>query len=501
MFDVLVHRLPIEQVIQTREIDIAVASIDLAGAELALSALIGRERALEKALVDGARPLRLHPHRHAAVARPADDQRVRRGDRRDRARCSASTCRCAGSSSSRTRSRWCARTSTRSVAIVRASCRRCTTGARCTRARRSRSSRRTSATSSTSTRIRKTVRYAEAPVKGSSVLKYDPTGAAAAGVPRPREGGARWRESARRCVRARSPSSSARPRRRSAPRRARAEPSRRPSTRGRGRARRDRRARPRLRDASRRAARPSSRARAARLERGPRRPSPTRCPPRPPRAPRRATSRRCSSRRRSSTACRRRRAPRYIAAIRVVGVGGAGLNAIHRMIDAGIAQVDFVAVNTDRQALAISDAPTKISIGEGADAGSRLRRRSGDRSCGRRGGDGPAARGAPRLRHGLRHGRRGRRHGHRRCARGRADRARARRAHRRDRDDAVPVRGHAPAGARPRAASRSSGPRATRSSSSRTTGCSRCSTARPRWSTPSRSPTTCCGRACRGSAT
>ena len=38
----------------------------------------------------------------------------------------------------------------------------------------------------------------------------------------------------------------------------------------------------------------------------------------------------------------------YIAAIRVVGVGGAGLNAIHRMMDAGIAQVDFVAVNTDR---------------------------------------------------------------------------------------------------------------------------------------------------------
>ena len=59
----------------------------------------------------------------------------------------------------------------------------------------------------------------------------------------------------------------------------------------------------------------------------------------------------------------------YIAAIRVVGVGGAGLNAIHRMIDAGIAQVDFVAVNTDRQALAISDAPTKISIGEGITQG------------------------------------------------------------------------------------------------------------------------------------
>ena len=55
----------------------------------------------------------------------------------------------------------------------------------------------------------------------------------------------------------------------------------------------------------------------------------------------------------------------YIAVIRVVGVGGAGLNAIHRMMDAGIAQVDFVAVNTDAQALAISDAPTKIAIGDG----------------------------------------------------------------------------------------------------------------------------------------
>jgi cell division protein FtsZ len=54
----------------------------------------------------------------------------------------------------------------------------------------------------------------------------------------------------------------------------------------------------------------------------------------------------------------------YIAVIRVVGVGGAGLNAIHRMIDAGIAQVDFVAVNTDVQALAVSDAPVKIPIGD-----------------------------------------------------------------------------------------------------------------------------------------
>ncbi|TML69877.1 MAG: ParA family protein [Actinobacteria bacterium] len=52
MFDVLVHRVPISDVIETVEVDIAVASIDLAGAELALSALIGRERALDKALVE-----------------------------------------------------------------------------------------------------------------------------------------------------------------------------------------------------------------------------------------------------------------------------------------------------------------------------------------------------------------------------------------------------------------------------------------------------------------
>jgi chromosome partitioning protein len=50
MFDVLVHRLPIQNVIEHTEIDLAVSSIDLAGAELALSSMIGRERALEKAL-------------------------------------------------------------------------------------------------------------------------------------------------------------------------------------------------------------------------------------------------------------------------------------------------------------------------------------------------------------------------------------------------------------------------------------------------------------------
>jgi cell division protein FtsZ len=53
----------------------------------------------------------------------------------------------------------------------------------------------------------------------------------------------------------------------------------------------------------------------------------------------------------------------YLAVIRVAGVGGAGLNAVDRMIDAGINQVDFIAVNTDIQQLQMSDAGTKIHIG------------------------------------------------------------------------------------------------------------------------------------------
>jgi chromosome partitioning protein len=51
MFDVLVHRLPIMEIVRRNELEVAVSSIDLAGAELALSSMIGRERALEKALL------------------------------------------------------------------------------------------------------------------------------------------------------------------------------------------------------------------------------------------------------------------------------------------------------------------------------------------------------------------------------------------------------------------------------------------------------------------
>ena len=52
------------------------------------------------------------------------------------------------------------------------------------------------------------------------------------------------------------------------------------------------------------------------------------------------------------------------ATIKVIGVGGAGNNAVNRMIEAGIKGVDFIAVNTDRQALQKSKAGAKIQIGE-----------------------------------------------------------------------------------------------------------------------------------------
>jgi cell division protein FtsZ len=76
----------------------------------------------------------------------------------------------------------------------------------------------------------------------------------------------------------------------------------------------------------------------------------------------------------------------YLAKIQVVGVGGAGLNAVNRMIDAGINQVEFIAVNTDLQQLQMSDAELKIHIGRdltqglGSGADPDVGRRAADES-------------------------------------------------------------------------------------------------------------------------
>ncbi len=116
---------------------------------------------------------------------------------------------------------------------------------------------------------------------------------------------------------------------------------------------------------------PLRRSRAARAGPSPRRLEPRAARrPEPPRAsPTRSETR--SRSRAGSSRCPRipprlerpRDSASYAAVIRVVGVGGAGLNALDRMIDAGITQVDFIAVNTDIQQLQMSDVPTKIHIG------------------------------------------------------------------------------------------------------------------------------------------
>jgi len=53
----------------------------------------------------------------------------------------------------------------------------------------------------------------------------------------------------------------------------------------------------------------------------------------------------------------------YLAVIKVVGVGGGGVNAVNRMIDAGLKGVEFIAINTDAQALLLSDADVKLDVG------------------------------------------------------------------------------------------------------------------------------------------
>ena len=52
----------------------------------------------------------------------------------------------------------------------------------------------------------------------------------------------------------------------------------------------------------------------------------------------------------------------YLAVIKVVGIGGGGVNAVNRMIEAGLRGVEFIAVNTDAQTLLMSDAEVKLAL-------------------------------------------------------------------------------------------------------------------------------------------
>ncbi len=104
------------------------------------------------------------------------------------------------------------------------------------------------------------------------------------------------------------------------------------------------------------------------------------------------------------------------AKIRVVGVGGAGCNAVNTMIASGLERVDFIACNTDVQALAANQAPVRMQIGKRAHPrpGRRCQPRNG--SSGRHRVARRNRRAARRRRHGVRHRRHGRRHRHGRGA-------------------------------------------------------------------------------------
>ena len=163
----------------------------------------------------------------------------------------------------------------------------------------------------------------------------------------------------------------------------------------------------------------------------------------------------------------------YLAVIKVVGVGGGGVNAVNRMIEVGLKGVEFIAVNTDAQALLMSDADVKLDVGReltrglGAGAQPEVGRKAAEDhrdeieevlkgadmvfvTAGEGGGTGTG--GAPVVA---------------------AHRAQARRAHDRRGHPPVLLRGQEAGHRRPRRASRRCGPSATPSSSSRTTGCCR----------------------------
>src|SRR3954467_14105875 len=59
----------------------------------------------------------------------------------------------------------------------------------------------------------------------------------------------------------------------------------------------------------------------------------------------------------------------YLAVLKVIGVGGGGTNAVNRMVEAGLTGVEFIAVNTDAQALLMTDSDLKMQIGAKAARG------------------------------------------------------------------------------------------------------------------------------------
>ena len=401
MYDVLVHRLPIDQVIHKGEIDLAVSSIDLAGAELALSSMIGRERALERrslplkgeydyVLIDTPPSLGLLTI-NALVASDGVIVPVQ---------CEYLSLR--GLVQLENTLSMIRENLNPNVAIQ--GILPTMFDGRTLHAREAVEI----LQENFGDLVFKTQDPQDGPLRGGAREGLERPQVRAAGkrgrgLPRPGEGGHEWRASAPACVRDPSPSCSRRRRLRSD----------RPSRSRDGRSRAERRA-----ACARGAAEPARRAAPPGAGATPSWSTFALAP-----APVPARGAGAGAERRAHAeiwdvapeppilhAVPRPDSGTYVAVIKVVGVGGAGLNAVNRMIDAGLSQVEFIAVNTDIQQLQFSDAPLKIHIGREPHRGARLGRRPVGREEGRRGELRRDQADAARLGHGLRDRRRGRRH-------------------------------------------------------------------------------------------
>ena len=133
----------------------------------------------------------------------------------------------------------------------------------------------------------------------------------------------------------------------------------------------------------------------------------------------------------------------YLAVIKVVGIGGGGVNAVNRMIEQGLKGVEFIAINTDAQALLMSDADVKLDVGRDSTRGLGA---GADPEVGRKAAEDAKdeieelLRGADMVFVTAGEGR----HRHRRRAGGGHDRPQARRADRRRGGPPVLLRGQAP---------------------------------------------------------
>ena len=376
LYDVLVDHIPIREIIHKREIDIAVASIDLAGAEIAMSTKIGRERSLEKALKEVSDdydfvcidtppslglltinaltaadkvivPVQCEYLSMRGLVQLQNTLKMIHENLNPRVQIEGILPTMLDSRTVHAKE---------AVEILEENFGELVF----------------------KSRIRKAIKFAEAPVRGLERAQVRSEGQRRQLLPGAGEGGPdEWLGvSGPACARVRSPTSSAPPPTTDAGSRAaddEPEPARRPGAPRARRPRARRAADDRVATAAARPPRPDpERVRAYRVEeREPLIRDRSQGAPQPDlrrRGPRRREPDLRPGRARAPATTTGRRGP-HLPVIRVVGVGGAGVNAINRMVEAQIPGVEFMAVNTDLQSLQQSTADVTVHLGSGVARG------------------------------------------------------------------------------------------------------------------------------------